>query len=41
MACVLEAAKGDLMLGLKQREASLHKSRLGQWLFQGSYALFS
>ncbi|KAH8509595.1 hypothetical protein Peur_051384 [Populus x canadensis] len=28
MACVLEAAKGDLMLGLKQREASLHKSRL-------------
>ncbi|KAF9683141.1 hypothetical protein SADUNF_Sadunf05G0181300 [Salix dunnii] len=28
MACVLEAAKGDLMLGLKQREASLHKWRL-------------
>ncbi|KAJ6681032.1 CYTOMATRIX PROTEIN-LIKE PROTEIN [Salix koriyanagi] len=28
MACVLEAAKGDLMLGLKQREASLHKCRL-------------
>ena len=41
MACVLEAAKGDLMLGLKQREASLHKWRLGRWLFKGFYAFFS
>ncbi|CAK7346194.1 unnamed protein product [Dovyalis caffra] len=30
MACLLETAKGDLMLDLKQREASLHKSRLEQ-----------
>jgi hypothetical protein len=30
MACLLEAAKGDLMLGLKRREVSLHKLKLGQ-----------
>ncbi|KAF9686722.1 hypothetical protein SADUNF_Sadunf02G0019000 [Salix dunnii] len=28
MACLLEAAKGDLMLGLKQGEVSLHKLKL-------------
>ncbi|KAJ6336795.1 hypothetical protein OIU76_006631 [Salix suchowensis] len=30
MACLLEAAKGDLMLGLKQKEVSLHKLKLEQ-----------
>lgn len=30
MACLLEAAKGNLMLGLKQREVSLHELKLEQ-----------
>ncbi|KAB5568141.1 hypothetical protein DKX38_001934 [Salix brachista] len=30
MACLLEAAKGDLMLGLKLKEVSLHKLKLEQ-----------
>lgn len=30
MTCLLEAAKSDLMIGLKHKEASLYKLKLGQ-----------
>lgn len=33
MTCLLEAAKSNLMIGLKHRDASLHKLKLGQYFF--------